>query len=1316
MGMSRPLNRVNSNNIQLLSKEIHSVLFPNVSKSKAPEKRLLELSKLHLEHNGLADKPTSQNDPISFNLPPLLGPSISHHFKNMGKWSQGPYLGLIDDLFQLGNTPVTMPETWEMKSGWVKYQPGKAPVAVPYPDDNALVFDTEVLYKLSPYPIMATALGANAWYAWVSPFLTGESTLNNHLITLGPKDEERLIVGHNVSYDRARVLEEYQLDQSKAFYLDTMSLHVSVSGMCSRQRNAWMKYKKNLNDSNKSQEKRSKSLSDYRGSVKTEGLRELLENEILDQEIMLNTSDSDADHVSSALNEDPWLKHSSMSSLAQVAEHHCNIQLDKTTRDHFASLDPNEIIENFQMLMQYCANDVLATYHVFHKIWPEYKSVVPHPISFSALRHITQSFLPTTSNWNDYITKCEQMYQDSKIQIESKLNGICNGIVEMKEKAEEKPWENDPWLSQLDWEITPIRYTKAGELFKRQKLPGFPNWYKKIAESNGDLNLTTKTRISALLLNLSWDNNPIIWTEIYGWCFTTSKDKYEAYLKKSYEPIDVHSLLPPVDSFEEMEDQKAEDAANTAADVAKPKRKPRAKKGEKSKSTTEELSVAPSKPKAKSKTTKKKVLLFESDPVVIKTLKDVIKEDKIVFKIPHENGPGLRVTSLMTKPFQRYFENGTLSSSHPIAVEAISLSVQNSYWVSSRERISSQFVVYKDNKDLNVGSFNNEENMEICPIKPPNNDKIGIIIPQIIPMGTITRRSVEKTWLTASNAKKNRLGSELKSLIRAPPGYCFVGADVDSEELWIASLMGDAVFGAHGGSALGWMTLEGTKNEGTDLHSKTAKILGISRGEAKVFNYGRIYGAGKKFATTLLKKFNPEIGDKEAADTATNLYSATKGMSGHLNKVRVWYGGSESVVFNRLEQIAEQDYPKTPVLGAGITQALQKNNLNANSFLPSRINWAIQSSGVDYLHLLLVSMEFLCKYYSINARLAITVHDEVRFMTKWEDRYKCAMALQIANLWTRAMFCYQVGIDDVPQSCAFFSAVDIDWILRKEVDFECVTPSSPDKLAPGESLDINELLKVADVQKMLELKPEEEFWKQQDNGDDEEVLTLKKTKFEHLKKPTESLDKDLDVGTKSLWVKLQICQNEKEFQSLKNNFFDEVRMGQRKAFSKKLKNESLNEDVLTNVQLKSMKLPEDMEEVTKNSGVIIDSVIDEALNNNQMKKSRSGSRRKQSKAEKEIIAEDFNIQDILLNKITNGTNVKFSDSVVSKSEMRKAKIKGVLVVPPKESSSIDDEFHPMEFPERDESIKFDECDGNVSVNTETSIELTGGDLKDTMRS
>jgi len=418
------------------------------------------------------------------------------------------------------------------------------------------------------------------------------------------------------------------------------------------------------------------------------------------------------------------------------------------------------------------------------------------------------------------------------------------------------------------------------------------------------------------------------------------------------------------------------------------------------------------------------------------------------FKLPHKDGPQARCASPLAKGYLQFFESGMLSSEFAYAKEALEMNASCSYWISARDRIMSQMVVWGDE------TVANGTEIERTP-------EFGYILPQIIPMGTITRRSVENTWLTASNAKKNRVGSELKSMIQAPPGYCFVGADVDSEELWIASLIGDASFKLHGGNAVGFMTLEGSKATGTDLHSRTASILGISRNDAKVFNYGRIYGAGLKFASTLLRQFNPTVTEADAASIAGRLYKETKGQKTSrklLHERSFWRGGTESFVFNRLEDFAEQERPRTPVLGAGITEALMRRFISKGGFMTSRINWAIQSSGVDYLHLLIVSMEYLTRRYNLNARLAITVHDEIRYLVREDDKYRAAMALQVANIWTRAMFSQQVGIDDLPQSCAYFSAVDLDHVLRKEVDMDCITPSNPHAIPPGESLDILALL------------------------------------------------------------------------------------------------------------------------------------------------------------------------------------------------------------------------------------------------------------------
>lgn len=103
----------------------------------------------------------------------------------------------------------------------------------------------------------------------------------------------------------------------------------------------------------------------------------------------------------------------------------------------------------------------------------------------------------------------------------------------------------------------------------------------------------------------------------------------------------------------------------------------------------------------------------------------------------------------------------------------------------------------------------------------------GAILPQVAVSGTLTRRAVEPTWMTASNAYKDRIGSELKGMIQVPPGYHFVGADVDSQELWIASIIGDASFsGIHGSTALGWMTLQVRGSISLYLYAQSMLING----------------------------------------------------------------------------------------------------------------------------------------------------------------------------------------------------------------------------------------------------------------------------------------------------------------------------------------------------------------------------------------------------------------------------------------------------------------------------------------------------------
>ena len=1012
--------RVNQVGIQYLSKQLHRKIFPGTRtdafiKNKQKQE-VLEIAQQHLQDNELLGKKTQITDPITIeNFPDLVGKSLDEHFYNLGTIASEPYMTMAKEFFaqpsppsqeqqqqqqqqsqqqaqesKNGIPPIPHQDKWVFQPGWTRYTENGEPEQVPYPLEDALVFDVECLYKINNHAVLATCASAKAWYGWVSPALLQVSERKkkmekkknnkqvdwNHLIPMNCEKQDKLIIGYNVSYDRARILEEYNIKKSRAFYLDGMALHVAISGICSRQRPQWQKYNKE------------KNRNKYNGQYEDEGGEED-ESHLMDDDPLRITP-------AQFVEEDPWLLRGTPNSLANVAKFHCNIDMQKEDRELFSSEDPQVVVDNFNMLMNYCAHDVEATFKVTQKLFDEFLERVPHPVSFAALKNLGNLILPTTKKWVKYIESAESCYSANRDEVQNTLKKLSEDLVvyiKQNKPDLEPDHANDPWLSQLDWTLKKARLKKDGTPVKNNAyLTGYPEWYRELFKSSSktEMNISLRTRITPLLLRLKWEGYPLFWVKSQGWCFKVpySEELVAELKEKNY--VQVRLTGDEIES--------TYDALNPAG------------------------------------------------------------QSYVLFKVPHPDGPTLRCTSVLSKRFLRFFDEGVLTSQYDYAAKILKLNNEASYWMGNRQRISDQFVVFNDDERKARFFKTKKENAEHL--------DMGIILPRLASMGTITRRATENTWLTASNAKKNKIGSELKTLIEAPKGYCFVGADVDSEELWIASLVGDSIFGIHGGSALGWMTLEGEKSQKTDLHSKTASILGISRNDAKVFNYGRIYGAGLKFATTLLKQFNPSLSEKEAEDTAKKLYASTKGKirgSKSVKSNKFYSGGSESVMFNALEAIAQQPKPRTPVLGAQITEALTKRNLNKNTYMTSRVNWTIQSSGVDYLHLLIVSMDYLIERYGIDARLAITVHDELRYLVKEEDKYMASLLLQVSNVWTRGMFAYKMGLYELPQSCAFFSEVEVDHVLRKDPKDACITPSQPKPIPPGELTTIRELLKLCSL-------------------------------------------------------------------------------------------------------------------------------------------------------------------------------------------------------------------------------------------------------------
>lgn len=413
----------------------------------------------------------------------------------------------------------------------------------------------------------------------------------------------------------------------------------------------------------------------------------------------------------------------------------------------------------------------------------------------------------------------------------------------------------------------------------------------------------------------------------------------------------------------------------------------------------------------------------------------------IFYKIPHKKGASSNVGDILSKDYLAYFKAGILTSKNPEAQKILEEKIKTAYWQSTHGRIEEQF--------LHV-----------------NGEEEGIIIPRLAPFGTITRRATENTWLTASNPKPDKIGSEIKTNVTAPEGYKLVGADVASQEAWISAIFGDhKAFKIQGGTAYGNQCLVGDKKHGTDFHSSTAQILNdaieevcgkgvvkvkISRHDAKIFNYSRIYLAGISSTVSTLKELVKGLEEDEYLKVVKKLFAETKGEK---NIVGNWEGGKESYTFNYLEELARNENPRTPMLGAGITNALLSKNLNdPNEFLPSRGNWAVQSSGVDFLHCLITATEYLCEEYKIDARLMLSIHDEYRWLCREDQIYQLAWAMQVAHIWTRSLLVYNLGFSDLPESVAWFEEIDVDQYLRKEASDPCKTPSLPQGIEEGETI------------------------------------------------------------------------------------------------------------------------------------------------------------------------------------------------------------------------------------------------------------------------
>lgn len=115
---------------------------------------------------------------------------------------------------------------------------------------------------------------------------------------------------------------------------------------------------------------------------------------------------------------------------------------------------------------------------------------------------------------------------------------------------------------------------------------------------------------------------------------------------------------------------------------------------------------------------------------------------------------------------------------------------------------------------------------------------------EVVTNGAGTGRATHrKPNLAQVPSAKKMYGKECRSLFIPSEGYVAVGTDASSLEL---RCMGHYMFPYDGG-AFSKAVVEGTKEEGTDVHTLNMKAFGCdTRDQAKTLIYAQVYGAGEE--------------------------------------------------------------------------------------------------------------------------------------------------------------------------------------------------------------------------------------------------------------------------------------------------------------------------------------------------------------------------------------------------------------------------------------------------------------------------------------
>ena len=427
-------------------------------------------------------------------LPKLKGEKLLQHFEKIATEQVGHYKGWADEFAKAKLPQLPSPNEFVFEPGWHRYEKTGETwkiTKVPYPTEKAFTFDCETFVHGGAFPVIGTALSAEAAYIWlaselVDPTLPQDKWDQYELIPIG---EGRFVAGHNISYDRVRAREGYSLEHIRPenFYFDTLSAHIGVSGLAGGQRWLYILAGKDPEDLTEEEKRKLRYAPKWLDEGSTNSL--------------VATYNFHVAAVRKFFGEDVVELGSS----------------DKEIRDIFVkATEMSQINRVLTDAVDYAVKDAFYTAELFQAIWPKYLNSTPSMVALCGHYHLNGSVVPLVPDWQEWITGVEQTFQDHNTE----MTKLCQDLVQqyyqewLDSDRKSSYWNRDPWLRQLDWEVKS----------DKGKYAGVPNWYRPFVK-DPETHIGVKSNLSHLLLKLKWEGSPLTYTRDNGWCYLDEDSK-----------------------------------------------------------------------------------------------------------------------------------------------------------------------------------------------------------------------------------------------------------------------------------------------------------------------------------------------------------------------------------------------------------------------------------------------------------------------------------------------------------------------------------------------------------------------------------------------------------------------------------------------------------------------------------------------------------------------------------------------------------------------------------------------------------------------